>query len=95
VRDGFIPHQVLRTSFQANFLARMRELWKQELMENIPVLYRFMFTPLYQSNLLQAVLGKIWFVWIGKRIENAFNAVSYVARYTTNLASRSFLSVRK
>ena len=28
------------------------------------------------------VLGKIWFVWIGKKIEDAFNAVSYVARYT-------------
>jgi hypothetical protein len=44
--------------------------------------YHFMFTSLYQIGIIREVLGKIWFVWIGKRLDNAFNAVSYVARYT-------------
>jgi putative transposase/transposase-like zinc-binding protein len=82
VRDGFIPHQVLRKSFQANFLERMRELWKNQFLEHVPFSRQFMFTPLYQNKIIQTVLAKIWFVWIGKRIENAFRAVTYVARYT-------------
>jgi Putative transposase/Transposase zinc-binding domain len=82
VRDGFIPHKVLRESFQRRFLAQMQTLWKNQLLEKVPPSYRFMFTPIFQNKLLQEVLGKVWFVWVGKRLDNAFNAVTYVARYT-------------
>jgi hypothetical protein len=51
-------------------------------METVPLTRYRMFTLGYQSTLLQTVLAKIWFVWVGKRIENAFGAVTYVARYT-------------
>jgi len=82
VSNGFLPHDFLRKHFREHFLANMRELWKTQLLENVPFSRRFMFTPLYQNKLIQTVLGKIWFVWIGKKIEDAFFAVGYVARYT-------------
>jgi len=79
---GFIPHQALRKSFQSHFLANMQTLWKNHVMETVPLTRRYMFTKIFQSNLLQTVLGKIWFIWVGRSIENAFHAVTYVARYT-------------
>ena len=82
VSDGFIPHEVLRKSFQAHFLAGMRELWKNQLLETVPSHYRFLFAPLVQNKIIEEVLSKVWFVWVGKRLDNAFNAVTYVARYT-------------
>ena len=82
VSNGFIPHQVLRQSFQTHFLKKMRSLWQDQLLAFVPPTRHHMFTPLFQSTLLQTVLAKIWFVWVGKRIENAFRAVTYVARYT-------------
>jgi Putative transposase len=72
----------LRKSFQAHFLTSIRELWKNQLLEKAPLSKRFMFAPLYQNKVIQEVLGKVWFVWIGKKLDNAFNAVTYVARYT-------------
>lgn len=80
--DGFIPHQVLRNNFRENFLAGMQTLWQNQLTDTVPLSCRFMFTPVYQSNVVQTVLGKIWFVWIGKKMDKAFKEVSYIARYT-------------
>ena len=51
-------------------------------METVPLSRHFMFTPLFQSKLVKTVVGKIWFIWVGRSIANAFHAVSYVARYT-------------
>jgi hypothetical protein len=82
IRDGFIPHQVLRKSFQTHFLKRMRELWQNQLLETIPSHYRFLFAPLVQNRVIKEVLAKVWYVWVGKRMDNGFNAASYVARYT-------------
>jgi hypothetical protein len=82
VQHGFIPHQVLRKSFQGHFLENMQKLWKTQVMEAVPLSRHSMFTPLFQNKLLKTVLGKIWYIWVGRSIENAFNAVTYVARYT-------------
>jgi|RhiMetdeSRZDD1v2_1073273.scaffolds.fasta_scaffold214512_2 putative transposase/transposase-like zinc-binding protein len=82
VRDGFIPHQVLRQSFQTHFLKRMRELWQNQLLDTIPSHYRYLFAPLVQNRVVQEVVKKVWYVWVGKRMDNGFNAASYVARYT-------------
>lgn len=82
IKDGFIPHQILRNSFQKHFLANMQQLWKNQLMDTIPLSRYHMFTLGFQSKLIQTVLEKVWFVWVGKKLDNAFNAVSYVARYT-------------
>ena len=82
VLNGFIPHEFLRIHFREHFLTNVEALWKNQLMEQVPLSRRVMFAPLYQNKIIQEVLGKIWFVWIGKKLENAFKAVTYVARYT-------------
>lgn len=82
VSNGYLPHEFLRKHFQEHFLDNIKELWKNQLIENVPLSRNFMFTALYQNDIIQVVLGKIWFVWVGKKIKDAFNAVSYVARYT-------------
>ena len=60
----------------------MQELWKQQQLEKIPQPYRVLFTPLYQSRIVQAVLAKSWYVYVGNPLKNAFNSVKYIARYT-------------
>jgi hypothetical protein len=60
----------------------MRELWQNQLLETIPSHYRFLFAPLVQNRVIKEVLSKVWYVWVGKRMDNGFNAASYVARYT-------------
>jgi hypothetical protein len=82
VSNGYLPHDFLRKHFREHFLENMQELWENQLLDNVPLSRHIMFTLGFQSRLIQTVLGKIWFVWIGKKIEDAFNAVSYVARYT-------------
>ncbi|MBV8739588.1 MAG: transposase, partial [Alphaproteobacteria bacterium] len=79
---GFIPHEFLRMHFRMYFLTNMQTLWKTQVMETVPHSRHSLFTSLFQSSLVKTVLGKIWFVWVGRSLENAFNAVTYVARYT-------------
>ncbi|MBV9484282.1 MAG: transposase [Acidobacteria bacterium] len=82
VLNGFIPHDFLRMHFRTHFLTNMQTLWKNQVMEAVPHSCHFLFRPIFQSNLVKTVLGKVWFVWVGRSLENAFNAVTYVARYT-------------
>jgi len=82
VKDGYIPHNYLRGHFQKYFLANMQELWKNQLMEDVPLFKHFMFTALYQNDLVGVVLKKVWYVWVGEKIEKAFQTVSYIARYS-------------
>jgi Transposase zinc-binding domain/Putative transposase len=76
VRHGFIPHEVLRKSFRTHFLENMRTLWSTQVLEHVPLSRRHMFRSLFQNRLVETVLKKTWFVWIGRSIENAFNAVT-------------------
>jgi hypothetical protein len=60
----------------------MRELWQNQLLEKIPSRYRFLFAPLVRNRVIKEVLSKVWYVWVGRRMDNGFNAAGYVARYT-------------
>lgn len=82
ISDGYIDYDFLRFHFKANFLKGIRELWQEQLLEKIPMKLRFLFTPLYQNKIVQIVLEKTWYVWVSKKLANAYYAVKYIARYT-------------
>jgi len=82
VNDDFYPYEFFRKHFKENFLTNMQDLWTHQQLEKVPVRYRFLFTPLYQNKIIQTVLAKTWYVYIGNALKNAFKSVKYIARYT-------------
>jgi len=79
-RKFLLPEYGLKKRWRYRIISTVRKLLKEQLL-NIPLIEAYS-TDSKIRGLLNKLYGKIWYVFIGKRLDDASFTIHYIGRYT-------------